>query len=100
MTRPASTREDLVTVDEFYRLIPDGLKADLLNGVIYMASPDSRRSNSLTSFIDSLLVMYNAAKKLGGEVKSSRFAFRLTRYRAPEPDVAYVRPERVHLLRE
>ena len=100
MTRPANTSEDLVTVSEFYRLVPDGQKADLLDGVIYMASPDSRRSNDLTGFIEFLMRGYNRAKKVGGEVKSSRFAFRLTRYRAPEPDVGYVRPERIHLISE
>lgn len=46
--------EDLVTFDEFCRLVRDGQKADLIDGVIYMASPDSRRSNKLTSFFTCL----------------------------------------------
>ena len=33
--------EDLVTVDEFFVLVPDSQKADLIDGVIYMASPDT-----------------------------------------------------------
>lgn len=100
MTRPANTKEDLVTVSEFYRQVPDGQKADLLDGVIYMASPDSRRSDDLTGFIGFLMRGYNCAKKIGGVVTGSRFSFRLTRYRAPEPDVGYVGPERLHLLTE
>jgi Uma2 family endonuclease len=100
MKRPSKLAEDLVTVDEFFDLVPDGQKADLIDGVIYMASPDSRRSNSLTAFVALLLNVFNQAKQIGGEVFSSRFAFRLTKLRAPEPDVAYVRPERVHLIRE
>ena len=38
---------DLVTVEEFFCLVPDGQKADLIDGVIYMASPDTRRSDRL-----------------------------------------------------
>ncbi len=96
-TRPA---EDLVSAAEFYRLVPDGQKADLLDGVIYMASPDSRRPNSLTRFLTSLISMYNEARDLGGEVFVNRFAFRLSKYRAPEPDVAFVRRGRLHLVQE
>lgn len=70
----------------------------MLDGVIYMASPDTWRSNDITAFIDSLLRMYNDARKIGGRVFVTRFAFRLSKYRAPEPDVAYVTPERVSLV--
>jgi Uma2 family endonuclease len=100
MKRSPKMAEDLVSVNEFYRLVPDGQKADLIDGVIYLASPDSRRSNSLTKFLCSLMHMYEEAKNLGGEVFFTRFAFRLTKYRAASPDVAYVRPGRVHLIRE
>jgi Uma2 family endonuclease len=98
MPRPTKPAEDLVTVSEFYRLVPDGQKADLLKGVIYMASPDSIRSNDLTGFLSALMRMYNEAKDIGGRVFVTRVAFRLTKYSAPEPDVGYVRPERVHLI--
>jgi Uma2 family endonuclease len=98
MPRHPKPAEDLVTVSEFYRLVPDGQKADLLNGVIYMASPDSIRSNTLTGFLFLLMQIYTEARNLGGQVFVTRVAFRLTKYTAPEPDVAYVRPERVHLI--
>ncbi len=91
---------DLITVEQFYRLVPDGQKADLIDGVIYMASPDSLRHNHLTLFVSRLFQGYLEAKGLGGDVTVSRFAFELTPHRAPEPDVAYVRPERTHLLSE
>jgi Uma2 family endonuclease len=101
MTKKRPTRaEDLVTVKEFHRLVPDGQKADLIDGVIYMASPDTRRSNRLNTFVGFLLEGYMATRGIAGEVFASRFAFRLTRIRAPEPDVAFVRPERVHLIGE
>src|SRR5438132_14299834 len=100
MKRSPRTREELVTVQEFYRLIPDGQKADLIDGVISVASPDSRRPNAITGFLFALLEMFAAARQLGGEVYVNRFSFRLSPYRAPEPDVAYVRAERLHLITE
>ena len=100
MARPSDLAEDLVTVDEFHRLVRDGQKADLIDGVIYMASPDSRRSNRLTSFLAYLLEGFVSARDLGGQVFVTRFAFHLSDIRAPEPDVAYVRQERAHLVEE
>lgn len=38
---PPSPDSDLVTIEEFYCLVPDGQKADWLDGVIYLASPDT-----------------------------------------------------------
>lgn len=88
----------LVTVDEFHALIGDGQKADLINGIIYMASPDSLEANDLNAFLCFLMRGYVAARNLGGKVFVSRFAFELSEIRAPEPDVAYVRPERMELV--
>lgn len=98
MSRTARPAKDLITVSEFFRLIPDGQKADLLNGAIYMASPDSIRSNRLTGFVEYLMRGYNDAKQIGGEVFVTRVAYRLTKYSAPEPDVGYVGPDRLHLI--
>ena len=96
---PLSPDSDLVTVEEFYCLVPDGQKADLMDGVIYMASPDTRRSDRLGGFIKFLLQGYAETRGLG-EVYGSRFAFELSQFRAPEPDVAFVRAERLHLVSE
>ncbi|MEW6282747.1 MAG: Uma2 family endonuclease [Candidatus Eremiobacterota bacterium] len=85
---------DMVTVDEFYALVPDGQKADLLDGVIYLASPDSERNDEINQFLVSLLRMFVSARRLG-RVTGSRFAYRLTERRAPEPDVAFVATARV-----
>jgi len=90
---------DLVTVDEFFCLVPDGQKADLIDGVIYLASPDTRRNDRLGGLIKFLLQGYAEVKGLG-EVYGSRFAFALSEFRAPEPDVAFVRNERLSLVEE
>jgi Uma2 family endonuclease len=99
MPRSTKVVDDLVTVEDFYALVSNGQKADLLDGVIYMASPDSIRSNKLTRFVCTLMTVYSAAKRLGGEVFVNRVAYRLSKRTAPEPDVGYVGPERAHLIR-
>lgn len=86
-----------VTVDEFWDLVADGQKADLIDGVIYMASPDSRPNNLLTNFILFLLDGYVSERELG-EVYAQRFAFVLSDRRAPEPDVAYVSTARLDIV--
>jgi Uma2 family endonuclease len=100
MADPSRVAEDLVTVEDFYHVVPDGQKADLIDGVIYMASPDSLRANKVTGFVWFLLNGFLEARGIGGTVVFSRYAFRLSEFHAPEPDVAYVRPERVGLVEE
>ena len=100
MAQASTTVSAPVTVEEFFALIPDGQKADLIDGVIYVASPDSLRSNTLESFLLRLLEEYNEHKGCGGRIVHSRFAFELSSHRAPEPDVAYIARERLHLFTE
>jgi Uma2 family endonuclease len=100
MIRPASLADDLVTVDEFHALVEDGQKADLIDGVIHVASSDTLQNNDLNGFVYYLLRGYVAARRLGGKVVINRYAFELTETRAPEPDVAYIRPERLELAEQ
>jgi len=92
--------EDLITFDQFCAMIPDGQKADLIDGVIYVASPDSRRANDLSAFLLALMRLYVSTKRLGGKVFSQRFAFQISELDAPEPDVAYVTKRRMRLVQE
>jgi Uma2 family endonuclease len=93
-TPPPVTDSDSVTVQEFYCLVPEGQKADLIDGVVYIASPDTRRNDRLGGLIKFFMQGYAEAKALG-EVFGSRFAFELSEFRAPEPDMAFVRTERL-----
>jgi len=86
------------TVDEFCDVIPDGQKADLLDGVIYVASPDSLEANDLFFFFGTIMRMFAGRKKLG-KVFGSRAAFRLDERNAPEPDLAFVRAPRLGKVR-
>jgi Uma2 family endonuclease len=93
------SEQDLVTVEDFFVLVPDGQKADLIDGAIYMASPDSTRNDQIGGFIRFLVQGYAEVKKLG-MVFGSRFTFELSDIRAPEPDVAFVKNQRLHLLKK
>ena len=88
---------DLFTVEDFFLRVPDGQKADLIDGVIYMASPDTLRSDQLGGFVRILVQLYAEVRQLG-VVVGSRFAFELSAIRAPEPDVAFISRQRLHLL--
>jgi Uma2 family endonuclease len=64
-----------------------------------MASPDTKINNTLNGFLFRLMSDYVEARGIPGFVFFSRYACRISEFRAPEPDVGYVRPEhadRVH----
>jgi Uma2 family endonuclease len=82
------------TFDDFCVLVGDGEKGDLINGVIYLALPENREANDLFCFLLSLLKVYVNRHKLG-KVYGSRVAFRLDETNSPEPDIAFVRKERL-----
>jgi Uma2 family endonuclease len=91
---------DLVDYKSYRALVEDGQKADLIDGVIYMASPDKKINNTLNGFLFKLLSDFIEARGIDGFVFFSRFSCRITDYRAPEPDVGYVTPRRAHLVRD
>jgi Uma2 family endonuclease len=88
----------LVTFEEFCERIREDQKADLIDGVIHMASPDRLEGNELNFWVAWLLAGYVEEKELG-TVYVSRVAFRLAEHQGPEPDVAFVRRDRMHLAR-
>lgn len=93
---PSPTRR--YTFEEFCELVPDGQKADLIDGVIYVASPDNLDAGKL--FLWLVFVIYGYLEKRDlGELFGSRIAFRLSDYNSPEPDLAFVLKKRLHLSR-
>jgi len=90
----ANREPGLVTVEEFFSLVPEGQKADLIDGVIYMASPDSPVHNRLACFVQFLMQGYARGRSLG-DIYVSRVAFVLSEWRAPEPDIAFLCAERL-----
>jgi Uma2 family endonuclease len=100
MIQRASIADGLVDYETYRRLVKDGQKADLIDGVIYMASPDTIQNNTLNLFLANLIDGFTAARNIEGITFVSRFSCKLSDIRAPEPDVGYVRPERAHLVEE
>ncbi len=92
------TKDKLFTYDDFCVLVKDGQKADLIDGVIYMASPDNTDANRINGWLYALILLFVQKKKLG-EVYFSRVACRFDAYNAPEPDIIFVRKERAQAIK-
>jgi Uma2 family endonuclease len=83
-----ATKAQPIRFETFCDLVPDG-KADLIDGVIYMASPDNTDANTLFMWLGGLIFDFVQVKSLG-RVFGSRVAFRLDDTNGPEPDIAFV----------
>ena len=85
------------TFDDFCLLVKDDQKADLIDGVIYMASPENTDANNLFMWLAGLMDGYVRKRRLG-RVFGTRVAFRINEVNSPEPDIAFVRTDRLHLV--
>jgi Uma2 family endonuclease len=85
----ASVRSGPFTYEDFCALVGDHQKGDLIDGVIYVASPDNTDANDLSGWLYTLARLYARRKKLG-RVYGSRVACRLDDRNAPEPDILFV----------
>jgi Uma2 family endonuclease len=85
------------TFDDFCMLVREDQKADLIDGVIYMASPENLDANDLFVWLLAIMRVYVESKKLG-RLFGSRVAFRLDDWNSPEPDIAFVLADRLHLM--
>lgn len=93
-----ATRIGSFTFDDFCVLVKDGQKADLIDGVIYMASPENLDANDLFVWLIVLISFFVEEKDLG-KVYGSRVAFKLDDWNSPEPDIAFVRTQRLQRTR-
>lgn len=93
----AETNGKQYTFEDFCFLIKDGEKGDLIDGVIYMSSPDNTEANSIFMWLGRLIGAFVEEHELG-EVYGSRVAFRLGETQGPEPDIAFVRKDRLHIV--
>lgn len=92
---PGRIRSGPVTFDGFCSLVADGQKADLINGVIYVASPDNTDAGSLFIWLVRLIGDFVDVNDLG-EVHGSRIAFKLDEKNSPEPDIAVILKKNLH----
>jgi Uma2 family endonuclease len=85
------------TFEDFCVLIREDQKADLIDGVIHVASPENTEANKLFGWLYRLLGDFIEAGDLG-DLFGSRVAFRLDDVNSPEPDLAFVRKSRRRLV--
>lgn len=97
-TRRAIPQEKRYTFEDFCALVREDQKADLLDGVIYMASPENTDANELFVWLVSLFHDFVEIHGLG-KVYGSRVAFRLDDENAPEPDIAFVGKNNLHRVK-
>jgi Uma2 family endonuclease len=100
---PRKDRSGPFTYEDYRSIVPDGQKADLIDGVIYMASPDNTDAGELSVWLIALLHDFCECHNLG-KVYASRIAFKLDEKNSPEPDIGVVlirhldRVDRGHVL--
>jgi Uma2 family endonuclease len=97
ITRQKPPRER-ITYDEFCARVNEQ-KADLINGEIIMASPARFKHEDFVDFVKFILRPYVKRKKLG-VVVGSRYAMKFSEHQAPEPDIMFIKKDRMHLMDE
>ncbi len=78
-----------LTYDDFCTLVQDGQKADLIDGIIFMASPDNTDANDLNGWLYFIIRGFVDRFQLG-KTFISRVACKLDEHNAPEPDIIFV----------
>jgi Uma2 family endonuclease len=99
-TRPEITakRNGFVTFDDFCAFVHDGQKADLIDGVIYMASPENTDAADLFTWLITL--MYDFVEHFDlGKIYGSRVACKLDDKNSPEPDILVLLKKHLHRVK-
>ena len=91
-------RAGTLTFGDFLELVREDQKADLLEGVIFMASPESIAHNDLVSWLTEILGPFVRQRGLG-RLTVNKVAFRLARHVAPEPDIGFVASHREAIIK-
>lgn len=90
-------RTGVFTFGDFLELVEEHTKADLIDGVIQVASPESIDNNKLGFWLAQLIDAFVQRHSLG-EVVISRVAFRLSHTNAPEPDIGFISASRSAII--
>lgn len=96
--RPRPLHEPLLTFEEFAALDLD-VKADLIHGRIVTQMSASTLHERIFMFLSNLMSLFAEERKLG-EVLGSRSLVRVDGRNGFEPDLLFVRAERMHVVGE
>lgn len=88
---------EFMTADQFFEDAPEGQKAELINGVLYMMTPPSDEHEQLQLFLLTLIRLFVEENELG-EVRGSRTAVQIDAINAYEPDIMFVARDREHIV--
>jgi Uma2 family endonuclease len=97
--RKPVTTKGLVTFDQFYEIVEENIKADLLDGKIIRDSPAVPQHGKTCMWFSTLLTLYVQKFDLG-EINGGTTTVRLSNYQGPEPDVFFVRKSRLGIIGE
>ena len=89
----------LLTLEQFKRLVKDGMKADLINGVMIVATPASYTHERLFGFLMNLVSLYAEEKGLG-VVLGSRSLVEAGPRSGYEPELCFVAQDRLNIINE
>lgn len=92
------THTGTTTFSEFCDLIQEDQKADLLDGVIHLASPENSEHNDLLRWLTVVLDLFIEDRQLG-RLTINKVAYRLSERTAPEPDLGFVATHRLDRIR-
>lgn len=101
LTKPFARQKpprEKLTYDEFCARVNEQ-KADLIEGEIIMASPARIKHEDDVDFWKYVVKKYAKSKRLG-KAMGSRVAMKVSEHNAPEPDIMFVKKDRLHLLGE
>lgn len=87
----ALAQEKIYTIDDIYAL-PDGQRAELIDGQIYMMAPPNRIHQQLSHFLEWEIENYIQSKKGDCEVYAAPFAVFLNKddHNYIEPDISVI----------
>jgi Uma2 family endonuclease len=91
-------RSGVYTFTDFLELVHEDQKADLIDGEIYLASPENLDHNDLVRWLGTILGQFVEERGLG-RLTINRVSYHLGKTTAPEPDLAVVLTDRLGSLR-
>ena len=95
--RKTNTDDGLVTFDQYYEMVDESERADLLDGKIIRDSPAVPKHGRTITWVTKL-IGYLAEEHDLGEVFGTTTTVRLTKYQGPEPDVFFIRKDRQGII--
>jgi len=96
-SRKAVTTNGLLTFEQYYESVDENVKAHLLDGKIIRDSPGIPEHGFTIMWVVTLIHNYNEMFKLG-KLGGGTTTVRLAKYQSPEPDIFFIRNNRLGIV--